>query len=334
MGFTIGEFVTPEEDFERILEIEGHPNSADEEFVSLSNALLGVAPLMGWMPKMTCRKLPAFSFGQHSMNVATGFRRQSELRDEEEKKKAEWRDMWTTPGQVPLAMAPPNEEDYWKKEIKSDLRFEKLFPKDVEKRSSAKDIEGEFAALYHYVKWLRDQLNENDDPRKKFYHELLLETNHDFGQLIVEREALLVQATSLQRFEWARFGNDGEIDETAFQHGIVVNDEHDEEVQAAYAWLFRKYPLPWRFSISHPYVFGRKEEVRKIISRDELARALRHYGKETEAKYGYLLRIFDEPSGESSNSETEIIEDEVLADSHEQSTSEVDEETRDCTSDL
>ena len=34
---------------------------------------------------------------------------------------------------VPLAMAPPNEEDYCKKEIKSDLRFEKLFPKKFEK---------------------------------------------------------------------------------------------------------------------------------------------------------------------------------------------------------
>lgn len=149
----------------------------------------------------------------------------------------------------------------------------------------------------------------------------------------MEREALLVQATSLQRFEWARFGNDGEIDETEFQHGSIVNDEHDEEVQVAYAWLFRKYPLPWRFSISRPEVFGPMEEVRKIISRDELATALR-YGKETEAKYGYLLDIFDESSGESSNSETEIIEDEVLADSDEQSTSEVNEETSDCTSDL
>lgn len=39
MAFTTGEFVAPENGFERSLETEGHPNPADEEFMSLSNAV-------------------------------------------------------------------------------------------------------------------------------------------------------------------------------------------------------------------------------------------------------------------------------------------------------
>lgn len=34
--------------------------------------------------------------------------------------------------------------------------------------------------------------------------------------------------------------------EKIFESGTLVHDEHDEEVQAAYAWHFRKYPPPGR----------------------------------------------------------------------------------------
>ena len=59
------------------------------------------------------------------MNVATGLRKETELRDqemlEEARRKAEWREMWTTPGEVPLMMAPRLGQSWLCKNVKSDM---------------------------------------------------------------------------------------------------------------------------------------------------------------------------------------------------------------------
>lgn len=69
-------------------------------------------------------------------------------------------------------MTPPNEEEYWKGEINSDLRYVKLFPKNSEKKAHMKDVEGEFQVLAFYRYCLHWKFEENDNPSGKFFFEL------------------------------------------------------------------------------------------------------------------------------------------------------------------
>ena len=88
-----GEILTPKEIRESDLEMGEAPDPADEEISTSTAAPPGDAPLLRRNAKVFGGKLPDFSLGQHTMNVATGLRREKELRDqeklEESRRKAE-----------------------------------------------------------------------------------------------------------------------------------------------------------------------------------------------------------------------------------------------------
>lgn len=55
--------------------------------------------------------------------------------------------MWAAPGEVPLIMAPRLGQSWLGKNVKSDMRYQKLFPGHVDKREEVKVIDTEFSEL-------------------------------------------------------------------------------------------------------------------------------------------------------------------------------------------
>ena len=55
--------------------------------------------------------------------------------------------MWAAPGEVPLIMAPRLGQSWLGKNVKSDMRYQKLFPGHVVKREEVKVIDTEFSEL-------------------------------------------------------------------------------------------------------------------------------------------------------------------------------------------
>lgn len=108
-------------------------------------ALLDFAPEM---MNVVGERPPTFSMERYTMSVATGSRREKELREAEKKGETEQKHVDNS-RKVPLAMAPPNEETSWENEIKSELRYRNLFPGII--ALQAHSVEGEYSSLSFYI---------------------------------------------------------------------------------------------------------------------------------------------------------------------------------------
>ena len=296
------EVMTAEEDCGSDVGMERESDPANEESFRSLAARSRVELLVCGIPKVAGGKLPAFSLRRYTMNVSTGLGREKALRDqeklEEARRKAEWRDMWTTPGEVPLIMAPRLGQSWLDKNVKSDMRYQKLFPGDVVKQGEMKVIDAEVSALDVYNDWLYHAL-EDDEPhvfdhrsietsaaRRTFYKELKADLRHD--QEVVRQEwwAFMNKATPLGLWEFRRLDNDGGTIELEhqLQAGMLFNDENHPDVKAHYGALLAQYPLVDRFRAR----CGDFRNVRREVKVGGLWLFF-HYDEETWNTYGPFL---------------------------------------------
>lgn len=253
--------------------------------------------------------LPMFVIGGYMRDMVTGLRTKNERREEKQraegKKIKEYRAererktaMFVTPGLPPLAMPPIVESSYWDLQIKSDARFRRLFPNDVERRARMKDLDGELVALGFYNHWLDLQLSDEASTRHEFYVDLREEMSRVYWEVWDEWATLRVEATPLGRFEFYQLDEDGgTVGMIAnLEDGHLFNYEDNEEVQAHYGPLLRKYPKLGRFEKAYLETLVTEELVRKHWDKDSLEEYLQLYGDETWRKYSHLLDLFDEPT--------------------------------------
>lgn len=254
--------------------------------------------------------LPTFKMVSFAQGVGEGLRRQADVveeqrrrLEEENQKKREEREkrtaMFVTPGLPPLAMAPTfNWITLERTEGKSDLQFERLFPRDKSMRSRAKDVYGELLAVRLYSQWVQNMENDegSGEERRDFYTYL----GHELWEETVDAYRLwgeILEATSqLKQFEFDHLDKDGGTKgiESALKSGHLFRHiEKDHEILAvpAYKALFQKYPLIDRFEATYLISEGTAYLESEMAYHDRL---LDIFGEEVREKWGWLEHIVSE----------------------------------------
>lgn len=180
---------------------------------------------------------------RNKVEEAEAKRRERERLDEKKRRKRQGRkEMWTTPGQRPLAEPPILDWDnFFRCHIPSDMRYKALFPNDPVKRAAIKDLQGESQVLSQYVTFAYTMIDEPavDEAKEEFYKNLGADLYADWEEVDKEYVAIFNMATELCRFEYSQLDNDGKTTqlENWVKRGANMFYEAGEEVKRKYQYL-------------------------------------------------------------------------------------------------